>query len=107
MLQLLKEKNDLGTRYGKASFGILLFQDLAVVPLLVVIPILAGGGSGLAKALSTACVKAGLALGAIAIIGRTFLNRMFNAVAGAKNQEVRRLPSETWVCSNRRAERID
>ncbi|GMH86975.1 hypothetical protein TrVE_jg3492 [Triparma verrucosa] len=87
VLQLLKEKKDLGTRYGKASFGILLFQDLAVVPLLVVIPILAGGGSGLAKALSTACVKAGLALGAIAIIGRTFLNRMFNAVAGAKNQE--------------------
>ena len=35
VLQLLKSKNDLGTRYGKASFGVLLFQDLAVVPLLV------------------------------------------------------------------------
>merc|ERR1719148_369674 len=50
VLQLLKDNNQLATRFGKASFGVLLFQDLAVVPLLVVTPILAGGGSGLAAA---------------------------------------------------------
>ena len=33
VLQLLKDKNQMGTRHGKASFGILLLQDLAVVPL--------------------------------------------------------------------------
>jgi|TARA_B110000971_G_C19944280_1_gene470253 Kef-type K+ transport system membrane component KefB len=73
--QLLKDKEELGTRHGKSSFGILLFQDLAVVPLLVSIPILAGGGSGLVKALSSATLKAAMALGAIAFIGRTVLNR--------------------------------
>jgi len=87
VLQLLKDKGELGTRHGKASFGILLFQDLAVVPLLVVTPILASGGSGLAKALASASIKAMLALGAIAVIGRTVLNRMFDMVAAANSQE--------------------
>jgi CPA2 family monovalent cation:H+ antiporter-2 len=44
----------MGTRHGKASFGILLLQDLAVVPLLVVVELLGRGGSGLGKALSIA-----------------------------------------------------
>ena len=54
VLQLLKDKNQMGTRAGKASFGILLLQDLAVVPLLVVVELLAKGGTGLGKALSIA-----------------------------------------------------
>ena len=62
VLQLLKDKNQLATRFGKAAFGVLLFQDLAVVPLLVVTPILAGSGAGLATALSSALVKAAMAL---------------------------------------------
>ena len=87
VLQLLKENNDLGTRFGKASFGVLLFQDLAVVPLLVGIPLLAGGGGSMAKALTSAVVKAGMALGGIAVVGRWLLNPVFNGVASAKNQE--------------------
>ena len=54
VLQLLKDKNQMGTRAGKASFGILLLQDLAVVPLVVVVELLAKGGTGLGKALSIA-----------------------------------------------------
>ena len=40
-LQLLKERDVLGTRLGKAIFGVLLFQDLAVVSLLVLTPTIA------------------------------------------------------------------
>ena len=87
VLQLLKDKSQLATRFGKASFGVLLFQDLAVVPLLVVTPILAGGGSGLAAALGSAVLKAGIALGAIAVAGRYLLNPLFKKVAGAQSQE--------------------
>ena len=39
-LQLLRDKRQLGTRFGRASLGVLLFQDLAVVPLLVLAPLL-------------------------------------------------------------------
>jgi CPA2 family monovalent cation:H+ antiporter-2 len=87
VLQLLKDKGQLSTRFGKASFGVLLFQDLAVVPLLVVTPILAGGGGGLAAALGSAVLKAGLALGSITLAGRYLLNPLFKMVAQAKSQE--------------------
>ncbi len=87
VLQLLKDKSQLATRFGKASFGVLLFQDLAVVPLLVVTPILAGGGSGLAAALGSAVVKAGIALGSIAVAGRYLLNPLFKKVAASQSQE--------------------
>ena len=87
VLQLLKDKSQLATRFGKASFGVLLFQDLAVVPLLVVTPILAGNGSGLAAAVSSAVVKAAMALTSIAFAGRVLLNPLFRIVAQAKSQE--------------------
>eukprot|EP00980_Cylindrotheca_fusiformis_P014287 scaffold3791_cov137-Cylindrotheca_fusiformis.AAC.14 len=87
VLQLLKDKGQLATRFGKASFGILLFQDLAVVPLLVVTPILAGGGGGLAQALGSAVLKAGIALGSITLAGRYLLNPLFKVVAQAQSQE--------------------
>lgn len=87
VLQLLKDKNQFATRFGKAAFGVLLFQDLAVVPLLVVTPILAGGGQGLASAVLNALVKAAMALGLIAFSGRVLLNPLFKMVAEAQSQE--------------------
>jgi monovalent cation:proton antiporter-2 (CPA2) family protein len=87
VLQLLKDKSQLATRFGKASFGILLFQDLAVVPLLVVTPILAGTGGGLVQALGSAVVKAAMALGSIAFAGRVLVNPLFKYVAKAQSQE--------------------
>lgn len=87
VLQLLKDKNQLATRFGKASFSILLFQDLAVVPLLVVTPILAGSGSGLAAAVGSAVLKAVMALGSIAVAGRFLVNPLFKIVAQAQSQE--------------------
>jgi len=60
VLQLLKDKNQLETTFGKKSFGVLLLQDLAVVPLLVATPILAGSGSGLGEALASAGLKAAM-----------------------------------------------
>lgn len=86
VLQLIKDKKELATRFGKASFGVLLLQDLAVVPLLVATPILAGSGS-LASALGSALVKAMMALSGIALTGRFALNPLFKTVAAANSQE--------------------
>lgn len=87
VLQLLKDKDQLATRFGKAAFGVLLFQDLAVVPLLVVTPILAGSGQGLASAVGSALIKAAMALGFIAFAGRVILNPLFKTVASSQSQE--------------------
>ena len=45
VLQLLSEKQQLNTTHGQQSFSILLFQDIAAIPLIAVIPLLAGGQS--------------------------------------------------------------
>ena len=50
VIQLLNEKGELASRFGRASFGVLLFQDLAVVPLLVITPLLGGTGAQLGAA---------------------------------------------------------
>lgn len=90
VLQLLSERGEIGTRFGRATFGILLFQDLAVVPLLVVVPLLAVGGgdfSSLLTALGTAATKAAVALGIIFLGGRAFLEPVFRMGASAKSPE--------------------
>jgi monovalent cation:proton antiporter-2 (CPA2) family protein len=87
VLQLLKDKNQMNTQFGKSSFGVLLLQDLAVVPLLVITPILAAGGSGLGQALASAGVQASIALGIIALVGKFLLKPFFDTVAKAESQE--------------------
>jgi len=59
------ERGRLGTPAGRTAFGVLLFQDLAVVPLLILIPALGGQHGQLVDALGWAAVKAIVALGVI------------------------------------------
>mmetsp|Transcript_4061 Transcript_4061/g.6792 ORF Transcript_4061/g.6792 Transcript_4061/m.6792 type:complete len:476 (-) Transcript_4061:183-1610(-) len=87
VLQLLKDKDMLSTEYGKNAFGVLLLQDLMVVPLLVVTPMLAGTGEGIGSALTTAGVQIAMALSVIAVIGKFIMNPVYNKVALAQSQE--------------------
>jgi len=84
-LQILSEKNQLTTGYGRASFAILLFQDLAVIPLLGLIPLM-GGGDASFTPLSFA--KVILAIGIITVGGRYLLRPLFRMVASSRTREV-------------------
>ena len=42
ILQVLAERNELPTRHGRTAFAVLLFQDLAIMPVLLILPLLAG-----------------------------------------------------------------
>src|SRR6476620_9948634 len=44
-LQVLEERNELTTRHGRLAFSVLLFQDLAAIPLIALVPLFAAGGS--------------------------------------------------------------
>jgi len=45
-LQILDEKGEINTRHGRLAFSVLLFQDLAAIPLIALVPLFAAGGGG-------------------------------------------------------------
>ena len=86
-LQLLGERNQLATPMGQTAFGILLFQDLAVIPFLAVLPLLGGGGSRLDHSWIPVAKAVGLVV-LVVVVGRTVLRTAFRLVASARSQEV-------------------
>ncbi|KAK1359205.1 K(+) efflux antiporter 3, chloroplastic [Heracleum sosnowskyi] len=90
VLQLLAEKGELPTRFGSATLGILLLQDIAVVPLLVILPVLESQNP-LEESIWPMLVKESLkALGGLGLLsfgGKFFLRRIFEFVAEARSSE--------------------
>ena len=87
-VQILTEERILLSRAGRASLAVLLLQDLAVVPLLVLVPLLAGGDGAIAAALGLAAAKAVLAVAIIIVIGRAVLRPIFRHMALSRNPEL-------------------
>ncbi len=88
VLQLLGERRELTSRHGRAAFGILLFQDLAVLPALAVLPLL---GVAAASDAENAGLNPVLALGALALIvvaGRYALRPILRVVAETRIPDV-------------------
>ena len=86
-LQLLGERNELATPGGQTAFGILLFQDLAVIPLLAVLPLLGPSSARMDTSWVPLAKAAGLIV-LIVLVGRTLLRPAFRLVASARSQEV-------------------
>jgi glutathione-regulated potassium-efflux system protein KefB len=88
-LQTLAEKNQLTTRHGRAAFSILLFQDLAVIPLLALAPLLAPDAQGPMRSAGAlaALETLGILVGT-AVAGRFFLRYALRVVARTRVQEV-------------------
>jgi CPA2 family monovalent cation:H+ antiporter-2 len=89
VLELLSNQERLTTSAGRASFSILLAQDLAVIPILLFISILAArsGGSALAS-LASALLQAAVAIIVIVVFGRVLLRPLFRLVATARSNEL-------------------
>lgn len=86
--KLLVERLDLNSRHGRISIGVLLFQDLAVVPLLVLIPSIAMPAGSLWHDLGVASVKAAVMLSLLFFIGKNLMNRWFGVVARQRSREL-------------------
>ncbi len=84
-VQMLVETNQLGTPQGRNAFSILLFQDLAVIPLLLLLPVLAGGGAGDAQPNLLVGV---LVLALMWLAGRYLLNPWLGWLARLHNREL-------------------
>ncbi|CAN1308707.1 K(+) efflux antiporter 2, chloroplastic [Linum perenne] len=95
VLQVLQERGESTSRHGRATFSVLLFQDLAVVVLLILIPLISPnsskGGIGfqaIAEALGVAAVKAAVAITAIIAGGRLLLRPIYRQIAENQNAEI-------------------
>ncbi|MDB5748818.1 MAG: potassium transporter [Massilia sp.] len=92
VMQLMNEQNSTGTRLGQAAFSVLMLQDLAVVPILVLIGVLAGGGGGdggdAATLALVALAKAGGAIALIYLLGRRVIHPTFKAFARHRQPDV-------------------
>jgi len=91
VLQSLSEKGLLKTQGGRSAFAVLLFQDIAVIPILALLPLLAGTpaeahASGLSGWLYAAAVIGTIA--AFAIAGRYLLGPLLRLVAGSQVREM-------------------
>ena len=88
VLQLLGERGELTARHGRDAFAVLLMQDVAVIPMLAILPLFAPSerfepGEDLQKAL-----VAGLAIAGVVLAGRYLLPRLFRLVAAAHSHEI-------------------
>jgi CPA2 family monovalent cation:H+ antiporter-2 len=86
--KILVERAELNAPHGQLIMGVLLFQDLAVVLMLIIIPALASTANDLAFTLATALIKATLVLGALLLFGQRLMRPWFHLVARQKSSEL-------------------
>ncbi len=86
--KMLTERLELDSEHGRKVMGILLFQDLAVVPLLILIPALAKDTGDLATTLGWAAVKALIVLFLLFFIGQKLVRKWFHVVVKRRTQEL-------------------
>ena len=86
--KLLSDRLELDSKHGREAIGVLLFQDIAVVPLLILIPTLSGSADALFGTLALATVKAVVLLGLVLFFGQGLMRRWFFLVARQKSAEL-------------------
>ena len=90
VLQILAEKNQLADPHGKAGFGILLFQDLVVIPIMALLPLLAESHSSGAEATSgwLTAVKVLVVFAGVVGVSRFLMRPIFRTIATSGSHEI-------------------
>ena len=86
--KMLVERSQLHSPHGRQIMGVLLFQDLAVIPLLVLVPALALTGGAIAGAIGVALAKAAVVLAIVLYFGQKLMRPLFHLVALQKSAEL-------------------
>lgn len=88
VLQVIGENKRQPTQVGRLSLAVLLMQDLAVVPLLAILPILSSSSTNVIDAIGIAGVKALATIFLITVAGRLFLRPFFSIIGAVKSEEI-------------------
>jgi len=88
-LQILSDKGELGTRYGRTAFAVLLLQDLAIVPMMALVPLLATQELTITQDVELAALESVAIIIGVFVLGRIFLRPLLQLVAGSqRNPEI-------------------
>ena len=88
VIKTLMDRGELGSPHGRVMIGILLVQDLSVIPLMVIVPYLDQSGVALLSALGWGALKAVLFLGALLVLGFWGLPWLMRRLAGERSREL-------------------
>lgn len=91
VIKQLTEQSEIHSRHGRSALGVLIFQDIIAIPLLILIPTLALSASddgALRWALGVAFLKGVIVVVIMHLIGKYLLKPLFHEVASAKSQEL-------------------
>jgi len=88
VLKILAERRETDSEHGRILIGILLIQDIAVVPLLILVPLLNGGGPDVLSSLGFVALKAGLFIALNVILGIWIIPWLFRNVANERFREL-------------------
>ncbi|NMP17769.1 cation:proton antiporter [Thalassotalea sp. Y01] len=89
VIRQLSETGSIKRKSGQISVAVLLFQDIAVVPLLIIIPLLSDqSGNSMIVALLFALLKGVFVIGLLMIVGKWILPRVYNQVASVRTDEL-------------------
>jgi CPA2 family monovalent cation:H+ antiporter-2 len=88
VLKVLTDKGEIDAPHGRLATGVLIFQDLCVVPIMLVLPFLAGKSEGGALGLALALGKAALVVVGVVVAARTVVPRALKAILKTRSREL-------------------
>jgi K+:H+ antiporter len=88
VLKILQDRNEISAPHGRNALGILIFQDIIVVPMLLVTPIMAGQSDDIGMAVLTLLIKSGLIIVITYISARYLVPRLMHLIARTQNKEL-------------------
>ncbi len=86
-VQMLSERNELTSHHGRNSFAVLLFQDLAVVPLIVLLPLISIGEAEITTSMGLAIIQAAAIIFCVVLAGRYAVGPVMHAIARIGNSD--------------------
>jgi len=88
VLKVLNENGEIHSEYGRVVLGILLFQDLAVIPMLLMISIFTSANASVSELLLQTLVSAAIVFAILFVVGKYFIERFFDWVTASESDEI-------------------
>ena len=88
VLKLLQERAEIESPHGRTSLGILIFQDIAIVPMILIVPMLAGVSGNIATSLGILMVKVAGILVLVFVSARWFVPTLLFQITRTRNREI-------------------